>query len=1087
MYKLPSISIIVPSFNQGKYLGQTLESIFCQGYPRLEVIVMDGGSTDESLNIIHSYEPKLTYWQSQPDGGQSEAINLGMQHCTGELVTWLNSDDFYWGDSLWSAGRAYAAFPEHGLYIGNGLRYNQSSESYTPFCRRHLALNREALMQGLDYILQPSVFFWRRAWDEVGGLDSKLCFCMDWDILIRIAKCYPAVLINEFLAVSREYEETKTRSGKLSRAFEIAHMIQFHTQQEATPGSLFYMLETLVSVTNNCATSATTQLRHHLLEGMNAIRQQLAQQCGNDDGFPEQSDPQDKVYLPFATAITPQHLPQLDFSTLPLISIIIPSFNQAQFLSQTLESILCQGYPKLEILVFDGGSTDGSVDVILRYQQQLTYWISEPDRGPAHAINKGFAMATGEILAWLNSDDMLASDALWQVGRAFVEDPELDMVFANALYIDEENKLYLANHGSRTGLYYGEVQPLNRIPAYWSYVHAVPQPTVFFRNRLLKSCGYLNETYHYIFDFELFWRFAWKAKIKKIERTQAFYRIHAASKTSDWNKFLVELYRFSRPWWPSLRSTEFRSTFRDFVSSYMSRKYENYPRDARFWAIATLVGLSTVTRVGNPEELEQWLPIVALRRLKPQTPTSPQPPTVKLDAHANLIPVSSAYRIYRKNIRYSSVFCSFFLPCHPGYSGGEIRDFHLIRHLLTVSKIEFFALQENLFSDRENILAPFLEKLHTPQTIAAQQPDLVDIKALQRTIKSRIVSQMRCRNLPVLGPHFHGDIAQTLSVISAYLKGAIQETIEREQPDFLFVSPQVNSVALTLKTAGLRTRFIMASYDVEAVRMQRLAASQRGIAKVALSLEARRALCFEQENLCAYDGVIAVSELDKNIFVAKYGFAPERVLVIENGVDPHYFAFTERQGSDKPHIMFVGSLAYLPNQQAAWRLLHRIMPLVRQRYPEACLWIVGQSPEPALLAQSDGHKTVVTGKVDDVRSYLALASVACVPLLSGSGTKYKVLEALSAGVPMVCSPIAQEGLNLEDEKHLLVGHSDEELAAAIVRLLDNPELANTLAQQGREVVERYYTWDSNLPRLTDWLDVLASLPKRSSGSIFAKK
>lgn len=552
--QLPLISVIVPSFNQGRYLRETLESIFRQDYPRLEVVVMDGGSTDESVEIIQSYADRLAYWQSQPDGGQSAAINAGVRRCSGQIVAWLNSDDFYWGNSLWTVARAYAAFPDHGLYIGNGLRYSQQGQRYEPFCRRHIALNRAALIHGLDYILQPATFFLRSAWDEAQELNPELRYCMDWDLIIRIAARYPAVLINEFLAVSREHEETKTSGGKMGRAFEISRLTRSHSHQEATPGSVFYLLETLLDVTDD---ATSPQLRYHLYAGMNAIKAQWAAQYGNGDGFPEHGDPQDRVYLPIATADAPRRPPlrpfdpstslraglaqgklgsgqaPIDRSVLPRISIITPSFNQAQFLGQTLDSIFNQGYPDLETLVFDGGSKDGSVDVLRQYQDRLTAWVSEPDRGPAHAINKGFAAATGEILGWLNSDDLLATDALWEIARAFAEDPELDMVFANALYIDKHNQLFLADHGThRTGLYYGEMQPLGRIPAYWSYVHAVPQPTVFFRRRLLERCGHLNEDYLFIFDFELFWRFAQKAKIKKLERTQAFYRIHAAAKTT---------------------------------------------------------------------------------------------------------------------------------------------------------------------------------------------------------------------------------------------------------------------------------------------------------------------------------------------------------------------------------------------------------------------------------------------------------------------------------------------------------------------------------------------------------------------------
>src|SRR5262249_15976569 len=147
---------------------------------------------------------------------------------------------------------------------------------------------------------------------------------------------------------------------------------------------------------------------------------------------------------------------------------------------------------------------------------------------------------------------------------------------------------------------------------------------------------------------------------------------------------------------------------------------------------------------------------------------------------------------------------------------------------------------------------------------------------------------------------------------------AIQEALDETLPDFLFVSPQSNPVALTLQTASGRTRFIMASYDVEAVRMQRLARSLSGVAKLAASLEARRARRFERDNLALYDGIIAVSELDRDTFIREYDFEPVRVLVVNNGVDPDYFYFAERLKTERPVVAFVGTLSYLPNRQAAW-------------------------------------------------------------------------------------------------------------------------------------------------------------------------
>lgn len=1083
---LPTISVVVPSFNQGRFLGKALASIFEQHYRGVEVVVMDGGSTDQSLNIIRSYASRLKYWQSRPDGGQAAAINEGMRHCSGDLVAWLNSDDFYLDDAFGTVGRAYTASPNRGLYIGNGLRYDELTGQSRPFCRRHLALNRTALVEGLDYILQPATFFLRRAWEDVGGLNPELRFCLDWDIVIRIAARNPAVLINDFLAVSREYEDTKTSSGKMSRAIEIAEFVHHHTKKEVTPGSLFYLLETLLDVTDASVETA----RSHLFDAMTAVRRHFADAFGNDDAFPETGDACDTVFLPIATQVAVERPADADVHGLPSISIVTPSFNQARFLGPALESIFGQDYPKIETIVFDGGSTDGSVDILRRLGGRLTHWVSEPDRGPAHAINKGFKIATGDVLGWLNSDDLLACDALRTIGRAFAEDPDLDMVYANALYIDEDAQPHLADHGTyRTALYYGEMQPRDRVPAYWSYVHAVPQPTVFFRRRLLDACGDLSESYQYIFDFELFWRFTRRAKIRKIERTQAFYRIHAASKTSDWNAFLIELYRFSRPRWPSVRSPEFRRTLRSFLGSYMARRFGARPRDSWFWMTAALVGFSALTRIGNPEAFRlRYLRGSRSGRSPREDPFTQAPTTGTLDAavlppDAVPSPVQQApYAVDTTARRYRSFFCSFDWPRHPGYSGGEIRDFHLLRRLLSLSAVQFFGLRDPARGDRQDPLSAYLTGFHTLATLKSRGLDRPGTEMCPVDRQTWADRALRRHGLPALRSRYHADVADKSPELFGRFSNVLQAALRIQQPDFLFVSPQLNPIALRLEMAGLRTLLIMASYDVEAVRMRRMAESRRGLARVGLAWEARRAERFERENLSCYDAIIAVSELDKATFVTEYGFTPDRVLVIENGVDPNYFTFTERQPGRQVDVVFVGALSYAPNQQAAWRLLRRIMPLVREHYPHARLSLVGQGPEPPLLAQSDGEQTVVTGAVRDVRPYLARASVACVPLLSGSGTKYKVLEALSAGVPTVGSPLAVEGLELEDGQHLLVAQSDKELAAAIVRLLDQPNLATSLARQGRRLVEGRYAWDVNLSRLDDWLAEMAALPRRSQRS-----
>jgi len=244
--ELPKISVVVPSYNQGRFLGEALQSVVDQDYPRLELIVMDGGSTDESVEVLKRFEPFISYWQSQPDGGQSAAINAGIERATGAIVCWLNSDDLFCAGALKSVGEAASRHSGCGLYIGDGLRLDETSKSLVPVFPNGVELDRQALREGVNYILQPSAFFSRDAWIEAGGLDPKLNYVMDWDLLIRISNRHRAVLINAPLAIGREYTETKTASGGIERAIEILQMCRKHSGQHVSIGASLFLLDSLL-------------------------------------------------------------------------------------------------------------------------------------------------------------------------------------------------------------------------------------------------------------------------------------------------------------------------------------------------------------------------------------------------------------------------------------------------------------------------------------------------------------------------------------------------------------------------------------------------------------------------------------------------------------------------------------------------------------------------------------------------------------------------------------------------------------------------------------------------------------------------
>ena len=227
-----------------------------------------------------------------------------------------------------------------------------------------------------------------------------------------------------------------------------------------------------------------------------------------------------------ASTALPPRMP--DGKSWPRITIVTPSFNQARFIEETLRSVLLQGYPNLEYLVLDGGSTDGSVEVIKRYSQWIDYWTSEPDGGQSAAINRGLKMGGGEFATWINSDDLLFKNAL--VEHATRIGFESGMVYVGICAYTDENGKILSMHRGRIH----SLEDLLRIPEIWRKGGNIVQPEVLFSRQLALEVGGLNPDNHYSMDYELWGKFLLaQAKFHYTDLPFGMLRRRAEQKSSD--------------------------------------------------------------------------------------------------------------------------------------------------------------------------------------------------------------------------------------------------------------------------------------------------------------------------------------------------------------------------------------------------------------------------------------------------------------------------------------------------------------------------------------------------------------------------
>ena len=221
-FDLPRLSIITPSFNQGEFIEETIRSILLQGYPDLEYIIIDGGSSDNSRCVIEKYQRWIAYWCSEPDAGQSDAINKGLRRCSGEWVNWINSDDMLATGALAAVGLSAKQVRNDTIIVGNVVNFEVNiTNEISAVCLANIDFTNVVKFWKRDCVWhQPGLFFPRQMIDDVGGIDINLHYAMDHDLLLRLLNSCDIFYLGKLVSYFRLHNSSKGVTQKAKTIIE---------------------------------------------------------------------------------------------------------------------------------------------------------------------------------------------------------------------------------------------------------------------------------------------------------------------------------------------------------------------------------------------------------------------------------------------------------------------------------------------------------------------------------------------------------------------------------------------------------------------------------------------------------------------------------------------------------------------------------------------------------------------------------------------------------------------------------------------------------------------------------------------------
>lgn len=558
----PVITVITPCLGLTPAAAATIASVATQRFDGLDHVVI-GDSAAIRSQLPTDFDAAAIRWIDSPAMTTVALINEGLARARGDVVTWLLPGDLHFDDTLAIVGETFAADPQLGLLYGDALEIDAAGKP-----RRALNAKsfRRSRLDRLCLFSQPTVFIGRDTFVQVGGLDEQASACADVDLWLRLAAAgarfgyVPRLLAAERHASASSQPFRRSRCDESAVAEQCVEILGRHcskvSRSQAARLGLIRVLQTRPTPSSFVPLWAATYRQARAVAAQwNASRlptpwepiflahraAQIVVRHGRSSGDDASSTARPSLrpkrfqmlrrrihgrahHAPRPLAIPATYAQERPPHDPPVISIVTPSFNQAAFLEATLRSVLDQNYPRLEYIVQDGGSTDGSVDILRRYDSRLTAWDSRPDRGQAHAINLGVQRTTGNIMAYLNSDDLLLPGSLAYVARFFAAHPDVEVVYGNRVLIDD--------HGREIGRW---VLPPHDNEAI-KYIDFIPQETMFWRRRAWDAVGgHFDESFRFALDWDIILRFRQAGqRFVRLPRFMGAFRLSEVQKTNKW-------------------------------------------------------------------------------------------------------------------------------------------------------------------------------------------------------------------------------------------------------------------------------------------------------------------------------------------------------------------------------------------------------------------------------------------------------------------------------------------------------------------------------------------------------------------------